>query len=410
VSTDRRLPARLAVDGLARLWEQAWKAMAKAGPGKWESVRVRVPIRNDDERRAVGGLRGLPVRAGTSAVDLDLGALDRVVRQAGDGWDLPAVVESARGQPLPDRAAAAAARRDAIDAAVDDARVAGPPDAWFDDWLGGLAADGTLARLAGRGELASVAMAASVLATLPAAGLPLPVVATQVAGDTKALSAGSLPTLVLRGIAHRLSESRPKTAADQRTLWEAVGVVPDDLASQVLVLNLPVGGPGLGEWLRDAGREGVPFRVTLHQLTRSPLEVVEPADFFVCENPAVLRAATERLAARAAPVVCTEGRPSVACSRLLDVLGDGGCTLRYHGDFDWPGLRIAAAILDRPGARPWRFGAADYLAAADGGRQPLHGPPAPSPWDPALAEAMSANTVAVFEEDVLDSLLGDLGS
>jgi len=255
-----------------------------------------------------------------------------------------------------------------------------------------------------------VATAASVLATLPAAGLPLPVVATQVAGDTKALSAGSLPTLVLRGIAHRLGESRPKTAADQRTLWEAVGVVPDDLASQVLVLNLPVGGPGLGEWLRDAGREGVPFRVTLHQLTRSPLEVVEPADFFVCENPAVLRAATERLAARAAPVVCTEGRPSVACSRLLDVLGDGGCTLRYHGDFDWPGLRIAAAILDRPGARPWRFGAADYLAAADGGRQPLHGPPAPSPWDPALAEAMSANTVAVFEEDVLDSLLGDLGS
>ena len=409
-SPERRpLPARLAADGLAGLWDRAWNAMARAGPAGWETVTVRVPLGSDAERHAVGGLRGRPIRPGTASVELNLGGLDRLIRQAGDEWDLPAVVDAAVG-PLPDRAATTAARRTAIEAAVTDAHRRGPKVEWFDAWIGELSSDGTLARLHGRGELALLAVAASVLAMLPDSGRPLPVVAAQATGDTKALDRGALASLVLRGIACSLGEPRPKAAADRRALWEAAGVVPDDLASQVLVLNLPVRGHGLGEWLRDAAGAGVPFRVTLHQLVRFPLEVTARVPVFVCENPAVLRVAAERLAAAAAPIVCTEGRPSVACTRLLDLLGAGGCELRYHGDFDWPGLRIAAAILGRADSVPWRFGAGDFRAASPAGRQRLSGPAAASPWDPTLADAMARTGVVVYEEDVLDNLLADLGA
>ncbi|MEV7466999.1 DUF2399 domain-containing protein [Streptomyces kronopolitis] len=37
--------------------------------------------------------------------------------------------------------------------------------------------------------------------------------------------------------------------------------------------------------------------------------------------------------------------------------------MRYHGDFDWGGLRIAAALLRRVPWSPWRYTAAHYRAA-----------------------------------------------
>jgi uncharacterized protein (TIGR02679 family) len=190
--------------------------------------------------------------------------------------------------------------------------------------------------------------------------------------------------------------------------------VPDDLASQVLVLNLPVRptSRGLGAWLADAAQVGEPLRVTLHQLTRWRLEPAAAAPVHVCENPAVVRAAAQRLGARAAPVVCTEGRPSVAAVRLLDGVAAGGSPLQVRADFDWGGLRIAGSLLDRPGARPWRFTTDDYEAALGcrSGRTAarLSGAPAVSPWDPALAPAMARTGEVVYEEEMLDDLVDDL--
>jgi len=67
-----------------------------------------------------------------------------------------------------------------------------------------------------------------------------------------------------------------------------------------------------------------------------------------------------------------------AVARLLRALHDAGAQLTYHGDFDWPGARIAAGAFGRFQARPWRFRAADYLAAVaahPNGLPPLEGPP-----------------------------------
>jgi uncharacterized protein (TIGR02679 family) len=391
--------------------------MARSGPDAWREVTMRVPVTDDAERRAVAGLVGRPVRAGTASVAIRLGDLDATLARTADGWDLEAVVAATVG-PLPDRAGDTRRRLAAIEVAVAEAREVlhgierADAGGWVERWLDQLDR-GLAARLHGRDELHLVPTAARVLTRLPADGLPLPALAAAVTGDTKALAGTPLESLVLRGLAARAGEPRPATAGERRALWESAGVVPDDLASQVLVLGLPVvaADGALGGWLAGAAREGLPFRVTLHQLTRSPLAVAAPQLVSVCENPAVLRTAAERFGAASAPLVCTEGRPSVACLRLLAALAAGGCSRRYHGDFDWPGLRIAASMVSDLGAAPWRMRADDYLAAlatVDGERPVLRGAPAASPWDPRLAEAMAAHGTVIHEEDVLEVLLADL--
>ncbi|MDW8805817.1 DUF2399 domain-containing protein [Streptomyces scabiei] len=53
--------------------------------------------------------------------------------------------------------------------------------------------------------------------------------------------------------------------------------------------------------------------------------------------------------------------------------------------------------------------AADYTTAlGEGESTPLTGPPAASPWDPALALAMEESGSALMEERLLSVLLSDL--
>jgi uncharacterized protein (TIGR02679 family) len=165
------------------------------------------------------------------------------------------------------------------------------------------------------------------------------------------------------------------------------------------------------EWLTSAARYGAPFYVTLHQLVTLPVVVSRPV-VYVCENPAVLRRAAAELGAGSAPVLCTEGHPSTAFHRLAAAVRSGGGELRYHGDFDWPGVAIAASVISRHGARPWRMSAADYAAGvrADADYMALSGPPQPMPWNPALAETMLSIGRAGYEETVAAALIADLAS
>jgi uncharacterized protein (TIGR02679 family) len=238
----------------------------------------------------------------------------------------------------------------------------------------------------------------------------LPALAADVTGDTKALGHGTvLSTLVLRALAIKTGLGRPRGAEERRGLWEAADVVVDDLASRVLVLNMPAEGPGLAEWLAGAARLGVPFYVTLHQLMTLPPRI-PGALVHVCENPAVLRRAAADLGPRSAPLICTEGRPSTAFHQLAAAVAGGGGRLCYHGDFDWPGLAIANSVMRRHGAGPWRMGAADYLAGvgADNEHVRLTGAPQPTPWDPELREVMAATGRVLYEESVSDALITDL--
>ncbi len=80
----------------------------------------------------------------------------------------------------------------------------------------------------------------------------------------------------------------------------------------------------------------------------------------ICENPVVTAEAADRLGAAAAPLVCVGGQPGVAAMTLLRNLAENGAKLRYHGDFDWGGLRIGNVVFGRLPVVPWRFDTAAY--------------------------------------------------
>ena len=83
--------------------------------------------------------------------------------------------------------------------------------------------------------------------------------------------------------------------------------------------------------------------------------------------------------------------------------------LRYHGDFNWPGIAIASRLI-AAGAIPWKVGARDYLDAVSrvGAGLDLVGPAVATPWDPLLESAMSSVRLAVHEESLAEALLDDL--
>ncbi|MGD9527234.1 TIGR02679 family protein [Pseudonocardia sp.] len=397
--------------GWERLLAAARRSLERTG-GRLDA-RVGLADPTEAERRTVIGLTGRHRAPGTARLSVTLAELDAGLRRTRGESLVEALCRT--GAPLRDRPAeraAEAAGRDAVLAALTSVVHGGQE--WFAAWRDGLVADGTLTRLVRRGEPHLVPLAAAVLDRLPAlaapslVAVPLPVLAEEVTGDPKALSGGTLPQLVLRALALREVTDVPATAEARRALWDAAGVVVDDLASQVLVLNLPADGDGLGSWLTDAAARGIPLRITLHQLVTLP--VTPRVDrVSVCENPAVLRAAAGRLGPHSGALVCTEGVPSTACWRLLGAAVDAGAEVHWRNDFDWAGLRITASALARVSARPWRMGASDYLAAlAAGETEPLRGPPVATPWEPQLAAALADHGRSVMEERLVAMLLDDL--
>jgi uncharacterized protein (TIGR02679 family) len=362
------------------------------------------------ERAAVARLLGRPVRGG-EAITLRLEDLDAEIADAGVASGLKAAVEVLTG-PLRDLAGEQAHAQDRLEATTAGLRAASHAGAgWYEEWITGLITDGTLTRLERRGDLRLATHAATVLARLPADGtLALPVLAERTLGDTKALSRTPLTRLVLRALAIRARTPTPQGLTAERATWASAGVVVDDLASQVLVLNVRCHEDHLvAGWLSQAAQAGLPFRLTLHQMSTGPLT---PAggDLFVCENPAVLRTASSELGARCAPLVCTEGIPSAACGRVLDAAAQAGVRIHWHADLDWTGLRTTADAVRRFGALPWRMSLDAYrLGLARGESEPLRGPSADSPWELALAGALQRHGRAVMEERVVADLLTDLG-
>ncbi len=380
--------------GWRRLLAAARRSLERTGGSLAGSISLPAP--EEAERRIVIGVTGVHRPAGVNRVTVRLAELDAFLRDA-YGVGLAEAVGPFRNRPG-ERAREADGRETALSLAASSRHAR---QAWFDRWLGSLRRDGTLTRIV-RGGLPFHQVLA-VLEALPVSGEPMPVFAERVLGDTKALADGPVRGLVLRALAAWHEIAVPVGAEQERALWELAGVVPDDLASQVLTLNVPATGGLLGDWLTSAASAQVPFRVTLHQLRLAPLSL-PTSEIFVCENPAVLRAAAGRVTA---PLICTEGVPSAAVHALLSCRVPG-TVVRWRNDFDWTGVRLTAAALARYAeAVPWRMSGADYLAAGGPGL-PLTGTASATAWDPSLAEAMTEAGRSVMEERLISTLLADL--
>jgi uncharacterized protein (TIGR02679 family) len=385
----------LADPALSRIWRLLRERLEARGLRA--EGRVVLTGLSREERHAASALVGRPVT--TATLTLELAAVDAALAQRSGVGGLRAVLEQVTGRALDDRAARRAQRAAGREAPFTLARELVGDEAWVDPWLDGVRRSGLLARSAD--PTRAVRYAAATLARLPAS-IARTELAVAIGGGAHALDDGSTAAaLVLRALAARLGEPPPATTAERRALWERFGVRVDAVSTTCLTLGLRAGGDGpVAARMALAAEAGDPVHVTAWDLRRAVL--VAPNAVLVCENPRVLEAVAERHGGRVA-VVCTSGRPALVVLDVLTALA--GARLRYHGDFDWPGVAIANRLVAEVGVVPWRMGTAEYLAAVRGQRLPLTGPPVEPVWDAELGAAMRQHGLAVHEEAVLDDLL-----
>ncbi|MCW2948398.1 MAG: hypothetical protein JWR24_5115 [Actinoallomurus sp.] len=362
------------------------------------------------QRRAIEVLLGRRAGSGTS-LTVSLDEVDRVLRGSGTCPSGLATAVTLLDGPIRDLRRENAETTEAWRTAHArlDAAVSGRDE--LTGWRTWLDTTGLVRRLTNGPGDAKILLdrLAAVLDRLPSPGIPLGQLAAETCADAHALDEGSpLATLALsaaralNGLPYRAEGA----AETRRTTWAAVGVHLDELSSVVLCLGLPANGTPLGRLLAAARESGEPVTLTLRQLRRHAGSMTVPGLVRICENPVVVAAAADALGDRCPPLVCTGGRPSAAVWRLLEILAEGGAEFAYHGDFDWGGIGIAAAIYQRIGWRPWRYDTAAYLAATSAA--PLTGRPCPTPWDSGLTATMTERAVRVEEELVLTNLLNDL--
>ncbi|MFE3324953.1 TIGR02679 family protein [Streptomyces sp. NPDC059176] len=401
-----RLARLLGEPDLAWLVDRVRRRMARDEP---LTGPVALTAPTAAQRAAAERLLGRAPGAGR-ALNVRLDAVDAVLRRSGVSPDgLGAAVTALTGPVarLADvREREERAWRDAYAPLDEFIRTHRPELA---HWADRLRADGLVRRLARTPQAAKSLLCdtAEALRRLPTeSAVSLPAFSAYAFGDSHALDDGTpLATLVLSG-ARALTGFPDGSGAEwRREAWAAAGLLKDALSSTVLASGLR--GTSAPDWAADAGEPAV---LTLRQLTRHPPRTA-PAVVHVCENPAVLATAADTLGDACPPLVCLQGQPSAAALTLLRHLHTLGSTLRYHGDFDWGGLRIASGLLRRVPWHPWRYTAADYRAAAASVplAPPLAGSPTTAGWDPDLSEALIELGVRIEEETVLDDLLADLG-
>jgi uncharacterized protein (TIGR02679 family) len=367
------LPSWLADPLLESVWRRL-RAPLERGAQTTRLVGLDQPTRH-----ALSGVLGRPV---TGDVTLELDELDALLAHRAR-ISLVEVVEAATG-PLRDRIAEREARLAPIEllAGVDAV------------WAGRVRSSGLLTRMTDPVGLVQLAIA--IREQLGSGTRLRTELAASVTGDAHALDDGKpLATLVLRALVAVV----PDSAAGRRAVWEGVGVLADTVSTSVLTLGLrPLADGPRERALRAAADVGDPMPITPWLLRRMEPDVGARA-VLVVENPSVLEAFAIRHGGRFS-IVCTSGWPSHVAVDLLHQLG---APFSYHGDFDWRGIEICGWLQRHVGVVPWRMTEQDYRAAPGGG--PLEGRSVATPWEPALAEAMTERGIAVHEEQVIESLL-----
>ncbi|WP_214109183.1 TIGR02679 family protein [Acrocarpospora catenulata] len=395
--------------------ETAWlvdRARRRLAQGRPLTGTITLTSASPGQRRAIELLLGRRAGTGTS-LSVSLDEVDQMLRASGVAPEGLHEAVVRLGGPVRDLAAENAALAAAWLRAFGrlDTLIADRPE--LSGWRSWLETTGLVRRLAPTADEARPLLdhLTSILARLPAPGLPLGRLAAETCGDAHALDEGRpLATLALS--AARALAGLPYTdggrADARRAAWAAVGVHLDDLSSLVLCLGLTGDDrTPTGRILNAATEAGEPCVLTLRQLRRHETPLTAGL-VRICENPVVIAAAADELGPSCPPLVCASGRPSAAVWHLLDLLASSGATFAYHGDFDWGGVAIATAVHERIGFQPWRFDTPSYQAVP--ASAPLTGRPHPTPWAPDLSQAMAQRAVRVEEELVLSDLLTDLAA
>jgi uncharacterized protein (TIGR02679 family) len=359
----------------------------EAGYG-WGQTALPVEL-TDQERRQVRTLLGTKWDASGAGVTPHM-LKTRMVKQ---GIDPDAALRVLIGRELNNRreqrreyrASAIAERRQAL-AVLGEA---GIPLTSAETWMGrkGLPPSG-------HGQLlALVQSIAAVWRRLPQGTdtIMLSVLADAALDDPHALDrrSGRLGLDVLRLADGEASDGVDFDIQRWRNAWETLGIVCDPLSSRVLTLNLPLTGTAPACAIAAAANQtGEPVWLSWRSLdgdfTLDPDHCGQDTrvNVYVCENPTVVAAAADALAAGSYPLICTNGVPSGAVSKLLAGLAATSARLFIRADDDPAGQAIVEQLATLlPGSCLWRYERRSADAAA---QSPL------------------------FEERVLSELLTDL--
>ncbi len=146
----------------------------------------------------------------------------------------------------------------------------------------------------------------------------------------------------------------PFTPQGWREAWAGVGVVCDQVSSQVLVLNLPLQGEAPAVAISTAAN-GEPVWLTLRSMVGTLAIPNNVPTVFVCENPSIVEAAADAFGASSLPLICTFGRPSAAALQLLKAIGSD-TVIKVQADADATGRAIVDALIaSHHTAVPWRM-------------------------------------------------------
>lgn len=349
------------------------------------------------EHQALAGLLGRPAQFAAS-MRLRHSEIDQALQRAELAVNLRMALETLDG-PIIDHQAKARREQRAWQTVFEQI-----PPGPLADCLADSTFRGVVKRLAGGDPAVAakvLANSARVLSRLPANGLSRSHLAAQMLGDAHALDNGRPVTTVLRRALDPTS-GVPR----MRDIWATQGVLVSELAKPVAVLNLAVSGDSaVDQLIATAARAAEPLHLSLRALLRGRPSWAPAQSVVVCENPDILTAAADALGPRCPAMASLDGQLSAAPRTLLDQLHSVGCKLYYHGDFDWPGLRIGNGIIQRYAAIPWLYSVEHY--------QPQHGPAlgeefVEAIWDSRLSAKMQAAGIAVHEESQLDDLLEKL--
>jgi uncharacterized protein (TIGR02679 family) len=376
-----------------------------------------------DEHAALASLLGRRGRYAGS-LQVDVGSIDLALRNAGIAVSFRDALEQLDG-PI----AHLATTRLALQTMWSDVLESSTHDRLI-ELLQTPAGMGLLKRLTRQNPIEALQLCRrveAVLQRLPASGMTRSQLAADALGDSHGLDGGQpAATLVLTiwrqliarldgkdGVLDQEEDKDLKLAGRverdrDRDVWARAGVLVNELARPALFLNLPVRG--------TAARDhppGEPVYASLRSLLRSP-PPWEVADrkVYICENPNLVAIAADHWGAGCAPLVCTDGMPAAAQRCLLSQLAKARAQLCYHGDFDWPGVRIGNHVMREHGAQSWRFNAGDYEVAAESASElarTLTGKAVRAIWDGGLMAAMQHHQLSIAEEALASSLLEDLG-
>jgi uncharacterized protein (TIGR02679 family) len=422
-SPDARLQRLLGGEHLASLRKRLRRRFERA-PLDINLDNFRIDKLTVEEHAALASLLGRPQHYSCS-LQIDLRLVDAAFQSAGIAASLRDALEKIDG-PITHLASARLALQTLWSDVIGVCRHAG-----LSQLLQTPAGIGLLKRLARQSPAAATELcrrAEAVLQMLPKQGTTRSQLAADVLGDAHALDGGQPTAALVLAVWRRLSsqidgsdrdskgdpveDENPKLgdgAERDRDIWASAGILVNELARPVLFLNLPTLGDAI-----QRRPTGEPSYLSLRSLLRSPPAWdIANRTVYVCENPNLVAIAADHWGSDCAPLVCTDGMPAAAQRCLLLQLAKAGARLRYHGDFDWPGLHIGNQVMREHGAEPWRFGATDYAAAASRISlfgQPLQGKSVAAYWDGELTTAMEQHRVAIPEEFLADSLLQDLVS